>query len=155
MWLTVVDAGLIELEIMYLIEDFFLMYILSVPHFCPLQVPVVYAAAWRRGHRSTALLICHSCSAGLVHAAGTPRSTGHHTAHVHLHQGTHFDCVLVIDRQNSVTMNPTSPGLSITSASGGLHPIRTKRWRRRFLNSISLTGQTRKRSARHEVILLF
>lgn len=49
------------------------MGVVSVPHFYFLQIPVVSAAAWWRGHRSTALLICHPRSAGLIHAAGTPR----------------------------------------------------------------------------------
>lgn len=133
----------------------FLMNIVSVSYFYLLQVPVVSAVAWRRGHRSTALLIRHSCSAGLVHTAGTPPPVTYNTLHVYLYQGTYFDCVLVLDRLNSATMNPSSLGLSITSASGGLHPTRTKRWRRRFLNSISLTGQTLKRTSCHKVIILF
>lgn len=60
------------------------MHIFCVPYLCLLQVPVVSAAAWRRGHRSTALLICHSCSAGLVHAAGAPQSL---SSCVHLWNG--------------------------------------------------------------------
>lgn len=59
-----------------------------------------------------------------------------------MHHCQCIDCVLVTDRQSLVTMNLTSLGLWITSVSLHLHPIRTKRWRRRFLNSTSLTGQT-------------
>lgn len=40
-------------------------------HFPFFQVPVVPAAPWRCGFWSTALFICHSRSAGLIHTAGT------------------------------------------------------------------------------------
>lgn len=49
--------------------------------------------------------------------------------------------LFLVYRQNLVTMNLTSPGLWTTSVSGPLRPIRTRRWRRRFLNSTSPTGQ--------------
>lgn len=66
------------------------MYIFAVPLFYLLQVLAVSAAARRRGDRPTALLICHSCSVGLVHAAGTPRSITHNTVRLYLCRGAHF-----------------------------------------------------------------
>lgn len=44
-------------------------------------------------------------------------------------------------RRNSATTSRSSLGLWTTLPSGPSRPIRTKRWRRRFWSSTSLTGQ--------------
>lgn len=59
---------------------------------------------------------------------------------------SHLSSALI--RRNSATTSPSSLALWTMSPSGPSRPIRTKRWRRRFWSSTSLTGRFGPRFAR-------